>query len=79
MRKAKGRFTFQEWQELKKKYHFTCPCCKKQEPEIKLEADHIIPISKNGENTIDNIQPLCRHCNNSKNNKIIRFKRFGRS
>ena len=36
----------------------------------KLEYDHIIPVSKNGSNTVRNVQLLCEHCNRSKSNKI---------
>ena len=35
-----------------------------------LTLDHIIPVSKGGENTLDNLQVLCRSCNSKKNNKI---------
>jgi hypothetical protein len=35
-----------------------------------LEYDHIIPRSKGGPNTVDNIQLLCRRCNLQKSNKI---------
>lgn len=35
-----------------------------------LEYDHIIPYSKNGSNTENNIQILCRGCNSKKGNKI---------
>ena len=69
-RQAKGHFSFEEWEALKKKKDFTCMLCGKKEPEIKLEADHIVPLTKNGTNYISNIQPLCRSCNASKGNKM---------
>lgn len=68
-----GSHTYGEWELLKKQYNYTCPCCKKSEPEIKLTEDHIIPLSKGGSDLIENIQPLCNKCNSKKNSKIIKF------
>ena len=65
--------TFGEWESLKKDYNHTCPCCKKEEPEIKLTIDHIIPLSKYGSDEISNIQPLCLLCNLKKHTKVVRY------
>lgn len=38
-------------------------------PDILLECDHIIPTSKGGKNTLENLAFCCRRCNLSKFNE----------
>lgn len=71
---AGGRFTKLEWQTLKARYGHTCLCCDRVEPDIKLTPDHVIPVSRGGSNTIDNIQPLCLECNLRKSAKTIDYR-----
>lgn len=68
-----GFHSLGEWQNMKAQYNWTCPCCGRKEPKIKLSEDHIIPISKGGSDNIENIQPLCISCNSKKHNNIQKY------
>lgn len=71
---APGTHTLQEWQELKAHYDYRCLCCNRQEPEIVLTEDHIVPLSCGGSDYITNIQPLCLSCNCSKGDKSVDYR-----
>ena len=71
---AEGSHTDEEWQALKAFYDYKCLCCRKHEPEIRLTRDHVIPLTKGGTDSIDNVQPLCARCNSKKNNKHIDYR-----
>ena len=67
---AVGKHSNKQWEHLKAIYNWTCPMCWKKEPEIHLTEDHKIPLSKDGTNYLDNIQPLCHSCNSKKGSSI---------
>jgi len=69
-----GSFTAGQWFHLVEKYDHRCLCCNKREPEIKLTADHVVPVVKGGTSFIENIQPLCTPCNSRKGTKMIDFR-----
>ena len=59
---------------IKERDNYTCCICKNSvynEPNLLLEVDHIIPISKGGMTEENNLQTLCWKCNRAKADKII--------
>ena len=63
-----GSFTPQEWDSLIEVYKHRCAYCGKKTK--RLTVDHIIPLSKGGENFISNIIPACSYCNSSKHDRL---------
>lgn len=58
---------------IKKRDNFTCCSCGNsiyKEPNLLLEIDHIVPVSKGGCTVKENLQTLCWKCNRAKSNKI---------
>lgn len=49
---------------------YRCRFCGRNDDEVNLEIDHIIPISKGGKSTLDNLQTLCHDCNVEKGNQV---------
>lgn len=70
-----GKISSHQWRELKEKYGFTCLCCGRKEPEIKLTLDHVIPLTMGGVNTIENAQPLCKSCNSRKHTRTTDYRK----
>lgn len=57
-------FTADQWTQLKEKYNYQCVYCGCV--SNKLTMDHIIPISRGGNHTLENILPACQQCNSKK-------------
>lgn len=58
---------------IKMRDNHTCRYCSvslSAEPHLLLEVDHIVPVSKGGMSTPENLQTLCWRCNRTKSNKM---------
>lgn len=61
-------------QQIMQRDNYTCKNCSAstyREPNLLLEIDHIIPLSKGGMTQVENLQTLCWRCNRSKGAKIL--------
>jgi len=66
---SEATLTAEEWSEIRAEYK-CCPYCGELftgEPEM----DHIVPISRGGTHTADNVVPACMSCNRSKSDKTV--------
>jgi 5-methylcytosine-specific restriction endonuclease McrA len=54
--------------EYKKLYNSPCAFCGSTK---KITMDHIIPISRSGNHSVGNLQPLCQSCNSSKKSRLV--------
>lgn len=49
--------------EIFKRDRFTCQYCGRKPPDVILQVDHIVPVSKGGDNSKVNLVTACRDCN----------------
>ena len=71
-KKAGGRFAPAEFRNLCAFYGQACLACWRD--DVKLTPDHVIPLCHGGRNDIENIQPLCLHCNMKKHRKHTDYR-----
>ena len=69
---AGGSYTAAQWKDLCNHFGNKCLCCGRD--DVGLTADHVIPVVKGGTSNIDNLQPLCLRCNQSKGSKTIDYR-----
>lgn len=55
--------TTHEWREILEKSEGRCFYCKKEVGVESLGPDHVVPLSKGGPNSVDNIVAACFMCN----------------
>ena len=65
--KVLSTLTKEEWEALLNQYEYCCAYCGERKT---LTQDHIIPLSKGGNHTKENVVPACNSCNCKKGTKI---------
>ncbi len=50
---------------------FTCQYCGRKAPDVQLAVDHIVPFSRGGTCTKDNLTTACVDCNTGKSDMMI--------
>lgn len=66
---AEGSHTKQDWEAVKARYSYMC--AEKDDSCMgRVTKDHIVPLSMNGTNWPNNLQPLCQSHNSRKARKV---------
>ena len=60
-----------KWFQIILKWNCCCAYCGKQMDYTQITRDHVIPISKEGNDIYNNCVPACSSCNSSKKDKDI--------
>jgi len=63
-------FTFQEYLMIAVRSDQKCEVCGKRPPEVYLEIDHILPVSKGGNEMVLNLRFLCQYHNRARGNRF---------
>lgn len=66
---VESTFTYAEWLEILEVFGHRCAYCLRA--DVSMTRDHVIPLSKGGPDTADNIVPACHSCNSKKNDKSL--------
>ena len=56
--------------KILKRDRYTCQSCGARAPEVEVEVDHKIPVSRGGTDEESNLTTLCKGCNSGKSNHI---------
>jgi hypothetical protein len=68
-RKRKA-FTFQDYLMIAIGSDQRCEFCGRRPPEVTLEIDHIVPVSKGGSESVLNLRFLCQYHNRARGNRF---------
>ena len=57
--------------EILNRDNFTCRYCGAKAPDVSLEVDHVVPVSRGGKNNKENLVTSCWGCNIGKGAKVL--------
>lgn len=60
--------TLEEWERVLEHYNRQCVDCGTSE---NITKDHVIPLSRGGTDSIDNVVPRCGSCNSKKGTRLV--------
>lgn len=71
--KASLRLSSEVWRVLRaqvfERDNYTCQYCGQR--GVRLECDHVVPVSRGGGHEMDNLAAACFACNRSKHTKLV--------
>lgn len=74
-RRDRGSLTFlissRDIKRLLDRHGGACAYCRGKFPEVRFSIDHVVPLSRGGEDSIGNIVPACLPCNQSKSSRTV--------
>lgn len=71
-----NKMTKQEWEDLIFEFNYRCVRCGLE--GYHLDKDHIIPRYQGGDDSLNNIQPLCPWCNCQKGPENVNWIKIRR-
>lgn len=67
--RLRSDLTLEQWYARLEEFEYTCAYC--LNPNDSLAIEHFRPLSRGGENTLDNVVPSCKRCNSRKHNHLV--------
>lgn len=65
------RLSLEDREAVYNKMHGRCAYCGDPVPLSAMQVDHVVPLRKGGEDTLDNMLPACRSCNHYKSTLTV--------
>jgi hypothetical protein len=65
-----GYWSWSDFMRIAQRFDFRCAYCGHRGVD-QLEPDHVVPVSRQGANTVANLLPACKPCNSDKRDLLL--------